>query len=116
MLSVTHNIDSKQVQSDRQICVGEVRLGVNRQRGDVIIYTGKRLRGSTISLCKGFHANPVNVVKATNVVEQTIDGTAVFAGIFRALEPGNYTVFNKHRKSGSEITVHAKDVTLVDWR
>jgi hypothetical protein len=82
----------------------------------MVIYTGKRLRGSNISLCKGFHTSCVNVVEATNVVERAINGVQVFAGIFPALEPGNYTVFGKQQKLVAPITVYAGDVTEVDWR
>jgi hypothetical protein len=115
-ISVTNPLGSRQVRSRRQIHIDDVRLGINRQRGAMVIYTGKRLRGSTIGLCKGFHSDPVDVVEATNVVERTVNGVEVFTGIFPALEPGQYTVFCKQPKNVSIISVYANDLAEVDWR
>jgi len=115
-LSVTNPLESRTVQSRRQIHIKDVKLGINRQKGAMIIYTGKRLRGSTISLCKGFHTDPVDVVEATNVVGRTINGVEAFVGIFPGLEPGKYTVSSKQQKNISMISVYANDLAEVDWR
>lgn len=115
-LSVADPLGSRQVQSRRQIPIKDVKLGINRQRGAMVIYTGKRLRGSTISLCKGFHTDPVDMLEATNVVERTINGVEVFVGIFPRLEPGKYTVSCKQHKVVSIISVYANDLAEVDWR
>ena len=115
-VSGTNPLGRKQTQSSRRIHMKDEKLGANRQKGALVIYTGKRLRGSTISLCEGFHTHPVDVIDATNVVERTINGAEVFSGIFPALEPGKYTVFSEQRKLVAMTSVYASSVAEVDWR
>jgi hypothetical protein len=110
------DIEHQQYQSYRQIRIKEAKLGLNRQKGAIIIYTRKRLRGRTISLCKGFHTNPPDMAEARNVVECKINGVHSFAGIFPALEPGQYTVFDNQQNLVTMISVYANDVAEVDWR
>jgi hypothetical protein len=109
-------LENEPVQSHQQTHTRDRELGINRQRGAIVIRTGSQLRGSTIGLCKGFHADPVEAIQATNVVKRPINGAMVFAGVFPGLKPGNYIVFCEQSKKAVKISVHANSVSEIDWR
>ncbi len=66
------------------------KLGVGKQKGAIIIYTRRKMRGMTIVLSQGFGTVATHPDFATNVIERNIQGRSIFVGTFPALAPGNY--------------------------
>lgn len=96
--------------------IGGVAEAATRNKGALIIYTRKQLRGTTINLSHGFDTEHSEACAATNVVERKIDDCTVFTGVFPLLEPGNYTVYTNTRQFLSKVTVSPGYITEIDWR
>lgn len=103
----------------------DVILGMNDQRGSLVVYVRPYLRGSTINLCAGFSRVDLKVDIASSVVARRINGRPfrwlgirriAFVAVFPSLEPGNYTVYTESREFIASVTVLAGLVTEIDWR
>jgi len=93
-----------------------VNLSVNQQKGALIIYTKKRLRGTNVHLFRGFDAPKSHADLATSIIKRTVHGRCAFVGVFPDLEPGNYRVLVKDscgRVAGA--TVYANEIAEIDW-
>jgi hypothetical protein len=93
-----------------------IKLGINKQKGALIVYTSKKLCGTTIHLCKGFDASNLHTDSATNVIHRRIHGHDRFIGVFPSLEPSNYTVYTNQQEYLSHTTIYADHLAEIDWR
>jgi hypothetical protein len=91
-------------------------LGVDKQKGALVIYADKNLRGATINLHCGFDRLNLHADSATNIVERKMDGRPVFVGVFPSLEPRNYTVYLNSQKRIAQTTIYSNHVSEIDWR
>ena len=93
-----------------------IMLEGERQKGALLVYTNKKLRGATINLHRGFDAVHLHSDVATNVIPRRVNGHMVCVGIFPSLEPSNYTVYLNSRERVAKITVLPSHTAEVDWR
>ena len=102
----------------------DVPLDMGDQRGSLVVYVKRYLRGSTINLCAGFSRVDLKVDVASSVVARRINSPLrwlgirhiVFVAVFPSLEPGNYTVYTESREFIANVTILARLVTEIDWR
>lgn len=90
---------------------------IDKDKGAIVVYTRKHLRGSTINLCRGFTSVNLKPEKAASVVERPLDsqGTALIA-IFTLVEPGNYTIYSESQEFIAKVTVDGGVLVEIDWR
>ena len=93
-----------------------LNLGIDEQKGALIVKASKHLRGATIHLCRGFDPGRLKTDAASNIIEREVNGHNMFVGIFPSLEPGNYSVHARSLEYIAKITVYAGQVTEVDWQ
>jgi hypothetical protein len=91
-------------------------LGVNKQKGALVVYTRKDQRGSTINLSFGFHSSTPKVDLASGVIGRKRKGSTVYLTVFSSLEPGNYTVHTDSQKFVTKVSILPGRVAEVDWR
>ena len=105
-----------------------VIFSLNDQSGILVVLTKKYLRGSTINLCRGFQIVDLKSEKAAIVIgHRKLDHVSwphrilnlypiVYAAVFPAIEPGNYTVYLESREFTGRLTISANQVTIIDWQ
>ncbi len=110
-------INSPTQQADQDnLLIGNLTIGVNKQKGLLIVYTKKNLRGKTVLLNQGFDRAKAEIFAASNVVERRRGSRILFTSIFPSLEPGNYTVSIRPRRLEAQVTVFPRQITEIDWR
>jgi hypothetical protein len=93
-----------------------ISLGINKRRGALMIKVKKKYLGATLHLCQGFCGAPFAPVMVSNIVERKIAGSSMFIGVFHKLEPGNYTIYFHDPTKGTPVTIHAGQLSEIDWR
>jgi sirohydrochlorin cobaltochelatase len=90
-----------------------VVLDIGGDTGALIIYAQPNLRGQQIDVSrKGSDAKPIH----TDVLERRLNGRAVFAAVFPALERGDYQILVPEPTLPDAVTIRGGDVAEVDWR
>lgn len=90
-------------------------FGLDKHHGAIVSTARKRDLGAAIHLCRGFIAEPFNVKMVASIGEYGFPTSVVFAALFPALEPGNYTLFFEQSGRKQFVTVRSKEVAIVDW-
>lgn len=89
---------------------------ITKQKGALIVYTQRDLRGSTINLGFGFHSSAPKVDLASGIIGRKRKGRTVYLAVFSSLEPGNYTVSTDSRAFVTKVSILPGRVEEVDWR
>ena len=93
-----------------------ISLGITKRKGALIVKVKKRYLGTRFHLCRGFGPPSLATEVVSHVVERRIDGFSMFLGVFHKLEPGNYTLYLHDPTKGAPVTIHAGQLSEVDWR
>lgn len=94
----------------------ELPLGITQRKGALIIRVKKKYLGATLHLCRGLSPTSLATEMVSNIVEREINGVSTFFGVFHKLEPGNYTVCFHDPTKGTPVTIHAGQLSEIDWR
>lgn len=105
-----------QQQKDHPIQLEGVILCADEQHGALVVYVKRYLRGSTINLSRGYNSVDLRIDGASSVVGRKKRGREVFVGVFPALESGIYTVYSESREFMAKTSIHAGQVTEMDWQ
>ena len=122
------SVHQSSVQHNYHIQLEGVTFGIDDQYGALVVFVKSYLRGSTINLCRGFHSVDLMSERAAIVVgHRKFDHVlwlyrvlnfypVVYAAVFSALEPGNYTVYSESREFIGRVTIPVGQVTVIDWQ
>jgi len=93
-----------------------ITLEMDKQKGALIVYTKRKLRGSTINLCSGFWSNNLKTDLASNVIGRKRKRSTVFLATFPSLNAGNYTIHSDSQEFVTKVSILPGRVEEVDWR
>ncbi|GHO63183.1 hypothetical protein KSC_020750 [Ktedonobacter sp. SOSP1-52] len=88
-------------------------LGVDGYKGTLLVCATVRQRGVNLLLGRGFrHCLPE---VAATIGRQAWEEEELWAGVFPALAPGNYTVTSPGTTERVQVTIYPGQVTRIEW-
>ncbi len=92
-------------------------LGLTKKgMGALLVYANSPLCNSPIDLTFGFGKPSAEVDIVERVARRRKNNRTVFVAIFRELPAGSYTVCSDVLGLKEKVTIHASEVTEIDWR
>ncbi|EFH87896.1 hypothetical protein [Ktedonobacter racemifer] len=109
-MQLRHSSRADEEQGERQ---GGMDLGVDGYKGALLVCATVRQRGVNLLLGRGFrHCSPE---VATTIGRQAWEEEELWAGVFPALAPGNYTVTSPGTTERVQVTIYPGQVTRIEW-
>jgi hypothetical protein len=93
-----------------------VEIGLSDDKGSLIIYTNRCLRGTAINLTSKFKRDSLRPHVVVNVAQRNESRRHLFISVFPSLEAGNYIVHINTRQHVAKVTVLARCAVEIDWR
>ena len=91
-----------------------VALGVNKDKGAIVVYRTDLLRGISIVVCNNC-SDPAKYWSST-ADKHTINKQTIYAAFFRSLEPGDYVAYDELYDHMERLTVMPQRIAELDWR